>query len=252
MRFFDCNCRIGKPARGGGDASADAGSLIAAMDRAGIDRALVWHAAQRDADPLTGNDLLARGIEPHERLYGVWALLPPQTGEIPDLDDWFAAAKAKRVRALTAWPERNRFLLRAEVMGPVLEEMTARRIPLMFRCGSQEGPDNWPLAYDLLKDFPDLTVVLCNVGCWGADRLFRPLLDRYPNTYVETSEYILDGGIESLVGRYGGGRLVFGSDFPSAYHGAMMLTLAHSEISRADKEAIAAGNAERLLNEVKM
>jgi predicted TIM-barrel fold metal-dependent hydrolase len=222
------------------------------MDKAVIEGALVWHVAQRDADPLTGNDLLARAIEPYERLYGAWALLPPQTGELPDLVDWLAAAKAKRVRAFTAWPERNRFLLRAEVMGPVLEEMTARRIPFMFRCGSQEGPDNWSQAYDLLKDFPDLTVVLCNVGCWGPDRLFRPLLDRYPNAYVETSEYILDGGIESFVARYGGGRLLFGSDFPSAYHGAMMLALAHSDISQADKEAIAAGNMARLLNGVKM
>jgi len=67
---------------------------------------------------------------------------------------------------------------------------------------------------------------------------------------VEISGYILDGGIEAFVGDYGAGRMLFGSGFPAAYHGGMMLALAHAEISEQDKQAIAAGNLDRLLGEV--
>lgn len=254
MRFFDCNCHFGAYADPRGKRAVDVDGLLGAMDAAGIDKALVWHVAQRDADPLTGNDILAGAIAPHERLVGCWALLPPQTGEMGRIEDWFAAAFESRVRAVTAWPDVNRFLLRAEVFGGVFEEMIARRVPLLYRCqsGATGGTgENWTRLYDLLRDFPELTVILCGVGCWGPDRLFRPLLDAYANVYLETSEYILDGGIEAFVERYGGARLLYGSDFPAAYHGGMMLALAHAEISDDAKRAIASGNLERLTGEVR-
>jgi len=250
MRFFDCNCHFGAYRDPRGKRPVDADGLLAAMDAAGIDAALVWHVAQRDGDPVTGNDLVARAIAPHDRLFGSWALLPPQTGELGPLEDWFAAAFESRVRAFTAWPDANRFLLRGEVFGEVFREMIAHRVPLLYRC-TGAFPDNWSCIYDLLRDFPELTVILCNVGCWGADRLFRPLLEAYPNVCLETSEYIVDGGIEAFVERYGAERLLYGSDFPNAYHGGMMLALAHADIPDAAKRAVASGNLERLLSEVR-
>ena len=180
-----------------------------------------------------------------------WALLPPQTGELGRLEDWFVAAFESRVRAVTAWPDVNRFLLRSEVFGEVFGEMTARRVPFLCRCSWDASGGSWERLYDLLRDFPEMTVILCNVGCWGPDRLFRPLLGAYPNVYLETSEYILDGGIEAFVDRYGASRLLYGSDFPAAYHGGMMLALAHADIADEDKEAIASGNLERLVSKVR-
>ena len=83
-------------------------------------------------------------------------------------------------------------------------------------------------------------------------RLFRPLLERYPHLYVDTAHYLLDGGIEGLVERYGPGRLLFGSGFSTCYFGGMMLALKHSEIDEAAKSAIACENLERILEEVQL
>jgi len=110
----------------------------------------------------------------------------------------------------------------------------------------------WRDLYDLLADFPNLVCVVLNHGCWGEDRLFRPLLERYPHVYVDTAHYLLDGGIEGLVESYGPGRLLFGSGFPDCYFGGMMLALKHAEISDAAKSAIACGNLERILAEVQL
>jgi len=79
--------------------------------------------------------------------------------------------KASRVVALRAFPSSHRFLLNAVSMGAWLEPMIARRIPLFLSVA--RGAD-WRDVYDILAEFPDLVCVICDHGCWGMDRLFRP------------------------------------------------------------------------------
>ena len=50
--------------------------------------------------------------------------------------------------------------------------------------------------------------------------------------------------------RFGAGRYLYGSNFPARYFEAPMLDLENAEITDADKDAIAAGNLEKLLGEV--
>ena len=64
---------------------------------------------------------------------------------------------------------------------------------------------------------------------------------------MDTAQYLLDGGIESLVAEYGASRLLFGSGFPESYIGGMMLALRHARIPEEAKAAIAGGNLERIL-----
>jgi predicted TIM-barrel fold metal-dependent hydrolase len=151
-----------------------------------------------------------------------------------------------RVAALRIFPNTHRFLPNAVTLGDILDRMVVRRVPLFVSV--RRGLD-WPGIYALLAEFPDLVCVICDHGCWGMDRLFRPLLERYPNVYVDTAQYLLDGGIESLVAEYGASRLLFGSGFPESYFGGMMMALQHAQIPAEAKAAIASGNLERILQE---
>ncbi len=257
MRFFDCNTYLGMPTNPRADLpvnmSPSADELLAAMDRAGIERALVWHIAQHDYDALVGNDLLAEAIAPHDRLVGCWTILPTQSGELGDLAGWLSRAADAGVRAFRAFPGAHRYLFRPEVVGDLLAALVAGRWPLLLSMDSGLGRNTpWEAAYDVLGEFPELRVIVCDLGAWPGDRWFRPLVDRYPNVYVDLSSYLADGGIEAFVESYGPERLVYGSGFPQCYHGAMMLALAGAEISDADKQAIAAGNMERLIEEVRL
>jgi len=183
-----------------------------------------------------------------DRLLGSWTFIPFQTRELGDADAFFAAAKKAGVRAFRAFPDLHRYLLRPEVVGEVVERLAAARAPLILRV-SEVG---WESVYNLLAACPDLTLILANMGVWNNDRLFRPLLERYPNVCIETSGHVTDGGIEAFVESYGPRRLLFGSGFPEAYIGSMMLAVAHAEIALADKRAIAGANLERLLAEVRL
>ena len=158
-----------------------------------------------------------------------------------------ALSGSRVVRALRAFPDLHKFLLRRESCGPILEAMVERRIPMIVPIGKGVS---WPNAYDLLREFPDLVCILSGMGTWGADRWFRPLLESYPHVHVEFSEYILDAGIEAFVESYGPERLLFGTGFPFYDHGGMMLALKHADIGDADRQAIAAGNMERLIANV--
>ena len=247
MRFFDCNMFFGSPA--GKRLLAPAPtveSLLTEMDRAGVEKALVWHIAQHDASPVVGNQLLARAIQPHPRLYGCWTVLPNHTRELSEPQTLFQQMRDARVMALRIFPESHRFVANAVSLGDLLAQAVARRVPLLVSV--RRGMD-WPAVYALLADFPDLLCIICDHGCWGMDRLFRPLLERYPHVYVDISQYLLDGGLEALVADYGARRLLFGSGFPESYIGGMMLTLRHAQISDEAKAAIASGNLERILTE---
>jgi predicted TIM-barrel fold metal-dependent hydrolase len=221
--------------------------LLAAMDRAGVDKALVWHIAQHDHAPRLGNSLLTKSIVKHQRLMGCWTVLPNQGSEFPKPRELFAQMKKARITAIRVFPGTHRFLLNAVSMGEVLSAMAAQHVPLIL---SVSRGVEWRDVYQLMAEFPELVCVVCDHGCWGEDRLFRPLLERYPNFYIDTARYLLDGGIEALVTDYGAGRLLFGSGFPDSYFGGMMMALKHAQIPLAAKRAIAHGNLERVLEEV--
>lgn len=248
LDLFDSNLFIGRPTRGAHAPAAVLPELITALDQAETRRALVWHVAQRDVSPLTGNVMLGEALAGagSDRLWGCWTIAPPQTDAVL-CGDFFAQMKHQRITALRAFPTPHNYLLDRVVFGHWLDEMAERRIPLLL---SLEKGIAWPAVYHLLDQCPKLTCVLCDIGIWGVDRYTWPLLDHYPNVYVETSLLALeDGGVEATVAHAGAGRLLFGSAFPERYPESAILQLLHAEISEADKQQVASGNLERLLTE---
>jgi hypothetical protein len=249
MEFFDCNAYIGRPVKGVARPLATATDLLAEMDRNGIARTMVWHVAQFDCAPTVGNRMLAEQIASHERLVGCWTLLPTCLPEVPRPGELTAQMKQARVRSLRVFAEAHRYLLRREVFAPMFDTMLERRIPLV---ASISRGNSWQAIYDLLAEMPELVCIVSDYGCWGADRWFRPLLDRYKHVYIDLSDYLLDGGIEALVRDYGSSRLLYGSGLPTQYPGGLMMAIRHAEIDDADRRAIAGGNLQRLLWEVSL
>ena len=177
------------------------------------------------------------------RLHPVWHILPAQTGEMTP-ERLQRQMRDSGVKMLAARPDEHRYLLNGITFGPLFEMMIERRIPL-FPGG------NWQRATDLLCEFPKLRVIVTDLGWWGPDRYLRPLLERFEGFQIETSSFELDGGIPALVEKYGATRILFGSGCHRRAMGAASLLLRNLDISAEDKELIAHGNLERLLEESK-
>jgi predicted TIM-barrel fold metal-dependent hydrolase len=257
MEVWDCNSCFGLPSKPSPSPAVceTAADLTAQLDRAGIVRSVTWHIAQHDVAPTVGNRMLAEAIRGNDKLLGCWTVLPPQTDEMP-VDRLLADMKAHRIVALRAFPVAHRYLLNAVTMGPLLDEMVARRIPLLYstrRLPAGHSPHQaWQDLYNLMAEFPELTLIVLDHGSWGCDRYFRPLFDQYERVYVDTSMYYIDGGIEDVVARYGPGRIVYGSGLPERYPGGMMMAIRHAQIDEAAKAAIAGGTLRQLIQEVKL
>ncbi|MCD6520850.1 MAG: amidohydrolase family protein [Anaerolineae bacterium] len=254
ISYFDCNVSIGRPKSGVYRPCPTAGELLAEMDWVGVDQALVHHALMRGQSPVVGNQVLVEEIAGEERLVGSWAILPPQTRELPQGEDFFTAMAQAGVRALWAFPMEHRYLLNRLTFGPFLDQVAERRIPLFIprNAGGTDPVATWQLVSQLLAEYPKLTLVLAAHGPWGEDRYFRPLLERYPRFYLDISRYELDGGLGELVSLYGAERLLYGSNFPANAMGGPRMMLARAEISEEARRAIAGDNLRRLLQEVQL
>ncbi len=252
LSYFDCNVSIGRPAHGLIRPCPSPAELLAEMDRLGVERALVRHALMSEQSPAVGNPALAEAIADQPRLVGSWAILPPQTDELPPAPEFFRQMAAANVRALWAFAEQHRYLLDRFNFGGFLDEVAERRIPLLIPrdAGGPRPPDTWRMLTRLLEQYPDLTLILAHHGPWGEDRFFRPFLEHYPRFYLDISRYELDCGLRDLVARYGPERLLYGSHFPEHSMGGPRLMVARAEIDEEARQAIAGGNLERLLAEV--
>jgi len=253
MEFFDCNASYGIYSVPPYKRADSVDVLMEEMEWCGIHRAMVRHAAMIDESPIVGNPLLIEQMKPYPRLEPSWGILPPQTKELGTVQELISSMKENNVKALWAYPAKHRYLLNSITFGELFEEMTSRNIPLFLERNESCGGNEWAIAADfVLKDFPKLTLIVVGHGSWGEDRFFRPLIERYEGFYIDTSRYELDGGIADFCKTYGPYRLLFGTNFPRTPMGGAMLTLMHADIKEDEKVAIASGNLERILSEVKL
>lgn len=256
MEIFDCNICLGLSYAPSVPPEAyveKTETLLEEMVFCGINRALVRHITMEEGSPVVGNELVLQETASFNALEPSWAILPPQTKELGTLDEFLTQMKVKSIRALWAFPSRHCYLLNRATFGELFEIMIQRQIPLFIPTREHsDGLEGFAMIDALLRDFPKFIVVATNHGCWGQDRLFRPLIEQYENFYIDTSSYQLDGGISDFCKRYGPYRMLFGTGFPEIPMGGPLLTLAQAEISDEAKEAIFGGNLERLLKEVRL
>ncbi len=250
LTFHDANVILGRPMlRPSWPFAPTADDLLPAMRSAGVDKALVYHAAQIDASPIDANPLLDAAIAQAPELSACWTLLPPDIDPLIG-DDFFANMRRANVRALRAFPDDHRYLMRRPTFGSFLDDVSARRIPLFL---SLERGIRWQAIYDLMTDYPDLTCVLCDLGSWSSNRYLYPVLRSWPRVYVETSMLALaDGAVEAVAAAVGPQRLLFGSGYPKRYIEAPMLQLIHAALPATDKAAIASENLDHLLAEANL
>jgi len=246
LKFFDCNCSVGRVAHPCLSDISDAAGLRREMDRAGIEEALVFHTMARDAGPPLGNSLLMEAIRDVEGLHPVWVVLPHHTGEIPPPRELLKDMEEKGVRAVRIYPTKDyhSFSLAEWSCGELFGALEDARVPLMLDIEIVW----WEAIQTILSNHPRLPVIATNVS-YRHNRFVYPLFEKYDNIHVETSRYYGAGTFEDVVGRYGAGRILFGTNMPQYTGTAAVSMLTYAEIPPEAKEAIAGGTLRSLLKE---
>jgi predicted TIM-barrel fold metal-dependent hydrolase len=226
---------------------------LAAMDAAGVDRALntAWCG---DRGWLLSNDFVAETVaQAPDRLVGVGSV---------DLSDPVAAVREVRrcadrgfkgIRVLPwLWnlpPDDRRYY-------PVYVACVEAGLPFCLQIG-HTGPlrssrFGRPIPYleNVLLDFPDLVVVGGHVGVpWMSEVM--TLLHKFPNFHVDTSAYTVSRLPPELVrfmaGR-GRTRVLFGSNYPMIQPGRCLNGLADLGLDEEARALFLGGNAARVFS----
>lgn len=247
LSFFDANCQIFDSVNTDeATVVSTPEKLIGEMDRCGVSRAMVWHGNIVMAGSVTSNaDIAKVATKYSDRFVGIWSFLTDQCDEIPGPDELFRQMKENNIGALTLMPTSHRFMPVRIAIGKTMDAATERKVPVVL-FPSELG--SWKGVYDFMREFPNATVILTNLGLWGADRNIRPLLEAYPNLHVELGQYWVPEGIDDLVKIYGADRLLYGSDMPHFGFGSTMIPIINSSSKREDVEKMANGNITRLIS----
>ena len=202
--------------------------------------AAVSQAESADYSFVAGDAKLAETIRVEPRIYGV-ATLPPtaalETGDADYLrkllDVGFRGVKIMPSKFSCGHDPRNM----EQIAGLLIE----RGLPLFYPAG--EGFEG--LAR-LLEAYRGLNVILLGAG-WGDNRQLFPLLGRYERLHFEYSRNQANDILELTKEHFGIDRVLFGTGWPLTSMGALKALTEYAELSEAEKDAVAHGNACRLL-----
>ncbi len=247
MQIFDCDAAFGRGTTPLPRELETADDLLAEMEHCGIEQALVWHRDARERSFAQGNARLD-ALKGHPHLHRSCTIMPHTAREDFTEQELFEYIQTEDIRAVRAFPATHCYLLDPISCGELLGLLTAYRVPLFVSLS--EFHDQWQGVYNLMRNFPHLTLVLTETGCWGQDRYFRPLIRGFPRFFLSTNRFETAGQLKSLVDDLGPERLMFGSGLPFNNPGGYIMMLERADISDEAKQAIAFGNLANMLGEV--
>lgn len=231
----------------GADVAAD--DLLAALDGAGIDRAVVVPAKPRGYHLGPANDAVAGAVEAHpDRLTG-FARVDPNLGAD-------ATAELERCLAtlglagLFLHPWEETFRVSAPFVDPVVEVAREHGRPVIVAAGFPFLSEGLQVG-ELARRFPEVQIVATNGGQLNVSGLGQTdvelALEANANLAVQTAGVYREDFLENVVARFGADRLLFASAFP-VYDPRLELRRGQwMHVADDVRAAVLGGNAARIL-----
>jgi predicted TIM-barrel fold metal-dependent hydrolase len=227
---------------GGGDPA----DLLAAMDEAQVDKALIFSCATKPEQVIPANDFLRAVQSSAPGRFIAFGTLHPDFKDIP--------GEIKRItelglQGIKIHPDFQNIYINEPKMFRIYE--AAGKLPLMIHMGDKKGDFSspWRLA-QVLDKMPELTVIAAHLGGYSEWDLARKFLVGR-NVYFDTSSSLWElpaDEARQIVLDHGVDKILFGSDYPAARPAEAIADVLKLGLSESDNEKIFHLNAERLLN----
>ena len=221
--------------------------LLAEHEGFGIRHRLTLHAEARDGVPDEGNAAITRIVATRDDTAAIWTALPPARFGGKAAERLLAEAQASGVAMFALLPETHGHHLAPWANRDLYAAMAEARLPLVLDV--RQAP--YEQVHAIATAFPTLPIVLWN-AFYMDERLQVPLLDVCANVHVGLATvFIPTWGIEQYTARYGPGRLIFGSNWPTQSPGPLLTYVLYAEVDETAKAAILGGTVRRLAAEVR-
>jgi hypothetical protein len=242
IEILDANLIYGTPRNPRYRSQPSAQKMREELAPLGIVGGLVRHTRGLEDHPVSANRVVSKELAGLDGFHPVWTLLPHWTGEFPAPENAAAEMRRGGCRVAAAYPTSHGFGMDEHSIGGLLDVMEEMRMPLVLPAGEM----SLDTVDGVLAAHPSLPVILAETGYRLSRRLY-PMLDHHANLYVETSMYMLHGGIDDFARHFGAERMLFGSRYVHYQPGAAVAGLMYTELGDDDRRLIAGGNLRRLL-----
>lgn len=246
ITFFDVNCMVGKwltpPLT-----NSNTSELKKNMEYAGIEKAVLYHSDAVMNSISDGNDKISGIISSGNRFEGAWVVVPRCTGEMAEADILMEQMRCCSVRFIKLLPKTHSFDFAQWQLQDLFVKINELKIPILLEC-SQTTLDK---VYNAAYLYPDIPIIITNTSYWPNRGIYE-LGKKCPNVYFEISTFLNYNGIEDFAEKYGVNRLVFGTNMPFQEPGPAVFRVLYSDLDVAGRQAIASGNLEEIISEIKL
>lgn len=248
LKLIACDVLVGLPRKPFTLVHPDAADLDAELARLEISAAVVRHRQCIENFPHWGNETLLREAASRPAWVPAVSLTPDGIPDNYSMEAMIAGFLARGVRLGWISPREHMFSPRPWCSGKLYGVCAEICLPVLV--------DYRGITFDeideILTAFPALRLIVTQVPRFGRHRSLYALLERHRGLNLCLgSAYSVHEGLPDLVDNFGHARFVWGTSYPEAEGGASVSLLTYAPIAEAARAAIAHGNIERLLAEVR-
>ncbi|HZT84708.1 MAG TPA: amidohydrolase family protein [Gaiellaceae bacterium] len=222
--------------------------MLAAMDAAGIERAIACPVKPYDYDLRAANEIVAEAVAATGgRLTGV-ARVDPLRGDAARRDLAYALDELG-LRGLFLHPWEETYRIADRVVDRVVEPAGERGLPVIVAAG-------YPLLSEALqvsalaRRFPEVTFIATNglqLNISGLGQIDAELaLAEADNLLLQTAGVYREDFLEGVVRRFGAERMLFASSYPLLDPRLEIKRVEWASFADADRVLLLGANAERV------
>lgn len=222
--------------------------LLARLDAAGIERAVICPVKPRGYHLGPENDRVAAAARASARLIPFARVDPLQgAAALAELD---RAVGALGARGLFLHPWEETFRINDPLVDPLAGRAAELGIPLLVATGYPWLAEAAQVG-ELARRFPALRIVMTHGGQINISGLgqfdARQVLRDRPNVSIETSGVYRQDFIEAAARTFGAERIYFGSNAPRMDPRLEIERVRWADLPESDRAQMLGGNAARLL-----
>ncbi len=250
LNFLDTNVWLGRSMTKIPYCMQTGEELLLEMEQHLIAESLVSHVLGRFSKPETGNQLTIDAISKSSRLIGAFILLPDITGEMGNTEKYVLRMLASGMRAARIFPRQHGFSVLTKAADKMFRILQERSIPL--HIWSREIP--WESLGGIAAKYPNLPVIVeqCEEETFRNIRKQFPVMEENSNLFLEVHHSHLYLILDAMVKKFGAGRFVYSSYYPTDDPEASLMLVTHGNFSKKNKRLIAGDNYRRLLSGIKI
>ncbi|MBM3800860.1 MAG: hypothetical protein FJW26_00965 [Acidimicrobiia bacterium] len=225
--------------------------LTALMDRNGIDMLAVCATRSIFSDWRVGNEEVIEISNKYPKRFLPFVSISPILPK-PDLTRYLREYKQRKARGIRLYPQHQNYSLTLHsATSTIFEAAEELKLPVVLpvRVIMNWGlPELAPATIEtVVSRYPKVSFILSSVN-YGETLWLFDFMRRYENVSLEISGLQGFRAVDSCLRAVGAERVLFGSGLPLLYPACSVQKLEVARLTREQRDAIAHGNAKRMLD----